>query len=155
MRFKTLHRVQSVPAPLAEVFFFFCDARNLDRITPPWLRFKVLGQTDCEPKAGTLIHYQLAWHGIPLRWISRIEEWRPPELFVDVQVKGPYALWHHTHSFEACEGGTLIGDAVRYAVPMGALGDFLGGWLVRRDVERIFDYRAEQIPAMFGARAIP
>ena len=149
MKIRTFHREQRIPAPLPEVFSFFSEARNLDRITPPWLHFKVLNQTDRGLKAGTLIDYELAWHGIPMRWTTLIQEWCPPTKFVDLQLKGPYCLWHHTHSFETCDGGTLIKDTVQYAVPAGMLGDLFAGWLVRRDVERIFDYRAKQIPAMF------
>ena len=154
MRVRTLHREQWIPASLDEVFAFFSHAANLDRITPPWLHFNILGQTDRELKVGTLINYKLAWHGFPLVWTSRIEEWRPPTLFVDVQVKGPYRLWHHTHSFEAHDGGTSIRDAVRYAVPMGGLGAFCAEWLVRRDVEQIFNYRAQQISMLFAAERV-
>jgi len=154
MKIRTFHREQRIPARLPEVFSFFSEAHNLDRITPPWLHFKVLNQTDRELKAGTLIDYELAWHGIPMRWTSLIEEWRPPIKFVDVQLKGPYRLWHHTHSFEACDDGTLIRDTVQYAVPLGVLGDLFGGWMVRQDVERIFDYRAKQIPAMFAGQPV-
>ena len=154
MKVSTFHREQRIPAPLLEVFSFFSEARNPDRITPPWLHFKVLNQTDRELKTGTLIHYELAWHGIPMRWTTRIEEWRPPMRFVDIQLKGPYRLWRHTHSFEACDGGTLIKDTVQYAVPAGVLGALFARWLVRRDVERIFEYRAKQIGAIFKARSL-
>lgn len=149
MRVRTLHREQWIPRPRAEVFSFFCEAQNLDRITPPWLHFRVLEQTEHELRVGTHIDYELVWHGMPLDWISRIEEWLPPFRFVDLQLKGPYRLWHHTHSFEALDGGTVMTDTVRYAVPFGVLGDFCTGWLVRRDVERIFDYRAREIEAIF------
>jgi uncharacterized protein len=152
MRIRTLHREQWLPLPQAEVFSFFCEARNLDRITPPWLHFRVLGQSGHELSAGTLIHYRLAWHGMPLVWTSRIEEWLPPRRFVDLQLKGPYRLWHHTHSFEALHGGTLMVDTIRYAVPFGTMGDFCAGWLVRRDVEQIFDYRAREITAIFSKK---
>ena len=155
MRVRPLHREQWIPAPVPEVFSFFCEALNLDRITPPWLHFKVLRQTDRELKTGTLIYYELAWRGVPLSWITRIKEWRPPALFVDVQLKGPYRLWRHAHSFRACDGGTLIENTVHYAVPIGAVGDLCAGWLVRRDVKRIFDYRAKQISAIFKAQPVP
>jgi ligand-binding SRPBCC domain-containing protein len=147
----TIHRQQWISAPLEEVFSFFCEARNLNRITPPELRFKLLGQSHLELRAGTLIDYELAWHGLPMRWRSRIEEWRPPTLFIDVQLKGPYRFWRHTHSFEARERGTLMRDTVEFAVPFGAFGELCVGWLVRRDVDRIFDYRAQQIPLLFPA----
>ncbi len=154
MKVRTLVREQWVPATVPEVFTFFSEARNLDRITPPWLHFRILKQTDRELKAGTLIFYKLVWHGLPVAWTSRIEEWRPPNRFVDVQVKGPYALWQHTHTFEARDGGTVIRDTVRYAVPMGALGDVCGGTLVSRDVKRIFDYRRAQIALLFRAKDV-
>jgi hypothetical protein len=155
MKIRTFHRQQRIAALLPEVFSFFSEARNLDRITPPWLHFKVLAQTERELRVGTLIHYRLAWHGVPLRWTTRIEEWCPPTRFVDIQLRGPYRLWHHTHSFEACDGGTLIKDTVQYAVPGGVLGDLFAGWLVRRDVERIFDYRVMKTSAIFEAPSLP
>ncbi len=143
-----LQREQWIAAPLAEVFEFFSEARNLDRITPPWLHFQILRAPE-EIVAGALIHYRLAWHGIPMTWTTRIEEWSPPMKFVDLQLKGPYRLWHHTHSFEEHEGGTLMRDTLRYAVPLGWVGALFAGWKVRQDVERIFDYRGEQIAAIF------
>jgi ligand-binding SRPBCC domain-containing protein len=154
MKVRTLHREAKIAALLPMVFAFFSEARNLDKITPPWLHFKVVEQTDLEVKAGTLIHYQLTWHGLPMRWTTLIEEWQAPAKFVDVQLKGPYRLWHHTHTFEACDGGTIIRDEVQYAVPFGALGDFFAGWKVKRDVERIFDYRTSQIAEIFHAHSL-
>ena len=149
MRIRTLERQQTIPAPLKEVFAFFSEARNLNVITPSWLRFELVGQSEEELKAGTLIHYNLAWHGLPVRWTSLIEQWHPPQLFTDVQVKGPYRLWRHTHTFAERGGATLIADTVQYAVPMGFLGDFCAGWMVRRDVEKIFDYRRNQLSSIF------
>ena len=154
MKINTIHRQQWISASLEKAFSFFCEARNLDRITPPELRFKLLGQSHLELRAGTLIDYELAWHGLPMRWRSRIEEWRPPTLFIDVQLKGPYRFWRHTHSFEARDGGTLMRDTIEFAVPFGALGDLCAGWLVRRDVDLIFDYRAQQISLLFPAEHI-
>ena len=154
MKIGTLHRQQRVAASLPDVFAFFSEAGNLDRITPPWLHFKVIDQTDRELQAGTLIRYELAWHGMPMGWTTLIEEWSPPARFVDVQLKGPYRLWRHTHSFEACAGGTLIKDTVEFAVPFGVLGDLFAGWMVRRDVERIFDYRTAQIAQIFPAPSV-
>jgi ligand-binding SRPBCC domain-containing protein len=92
-------------------------------------------------KPGALIEYRLKLHHIPLRWLTRIEAWEPGERFVDVQVKGPYRLWHHTHTFEAHENGTRVRDEVRYALPLGPLGELAHRLIVRRDLERIFDFR--------------
>jgi len=152
MKLNLLQREQKIPASLPEVFAFFSEARNLDRITPPWLRFQVREQTDRELKVGTLIHYKLAWNGLPLKWTTRIEEWQPPVFFVDIQLKGPYRLWRHRHSFEPCDGGTLMKDTVEYALPMGFLGEIFVGRRVRHDVERIFDHRAHQISDLFAVR---
>ena len=149
MRTRTFHREQEIPAAPEEVFDFFADAQNLGLLTPSWMHFKMLAQSYPEIQVGTMFHYQLAWNGLPIRWTTRIEDWRPPASFVDVQLQGPYRFWRHTHIFDASEDGTLMRDKVEYAVPMGFLGDILIGWLVRRDLKRIFDYRARQISAIF------
>ena len=99
---------------------------------------------------GTLIEYRLRVHGIPLHWISRIEEWEHGRRFVDRQVKGPYKLWHHTHDFEEMPGGTKVSDSVRYELPLGTLGELGGLPLVRRDLARIFDYRRAAVQKLLG-----
>jgi ligand-binding SRPBCC domain-containing protein len=98
---------------------------------------------------GTLIEYRLKVHGIPMRWTTRIEEWKPGVRFVDNQLRGPYSLWHHTHTFEAKDGGTLMRDRVRFRLPLGKLGDFFGSWLVKRDVSAIFEFRKTTIDRLF------
>ena len=140
-----------LPRPRGEVFPFFADARNLERLTPPWLRFAMLTPAPVEMKQGALIDYRLRLRGVPVRWRSEITAWEPPLRFVDEQRQGPYRLWIHEHRFEEAEGGTLAHDAVRYAVPGGWLVDRL---LVRRDLERIFEYRCAELRDLFGnARA--
>ena len=128
---------------------FFSDASNLEVITPPWLKFQ---RGDAERRSrcglGTLIDYRLRFRGFPLRWRSEITAWDPPHRFADVQVKGPYRQWIHEHSFVEQDGGTLAGDRVQYAVWGGALANW---FVVRRDVERIFDYRRQTLTAMFGS----
>lgn len=133
--------------PHDEVFSFFADARNLQEITPPWLKFEVLTPAPIEMRAGTLIDYRIKVRGLPLRWRTEISEWEPPNRFVDIQLRGPYTLWHHTHTFEARDGGTLCGDLVRYRPWGGAFIDWL---FVRRDVERIFQYRQERLRTLFA-----
>ncbi len=128
-----------------EIFPFFADAWNLENITPGFLRFHVLSSTDNEIREGTELRYKLRLHGIPIRWRTRIDVWDPPRSFVDVQLRGPYKSWHHTHEFEPFDGGTIIRDRVRYEVPFGALGELVAGWLVDRDVGVIFAYRREAI----------
>jgi ligand-binding SRPBCC domain-containing protein len=136
-----LEREQLVPRPVDEVFDFFAQARNLERITPPWLGFEVLTPGPVEMGSGTLIEYRLRVHAVPVRWISRIEEWDSGRLFVDRQLRGPYRLWHHRHEFVARAEGTVVRDRVRYALPLGRLGELAHAAFVRRDLERIFDFR--------------
>jgi ligand-binding SRPBCC domain-containing protein len=136
-----LERAQRLPLPVEEVFPFFADARNLEAITPPWLRFRVATPGAIQMRAGTLIEYRLRLHGLPVRWLTRISEWVPGERFVDEQVRGPYALWHHTHLFEPDGAGTIVRDRVRYRLPLGPLGAAAHILLVRRDLERIFGFR--------------
>ena len=140
---------QVLPGERDEVFAFYADAFNLEAITPPWLGFRVVTPGPIEMRAGALIEYRLALHRIPVRWLTRIEEWTPGRSFVDAQLRGPYRLWHHTHTFTPAGAGTLVGDRVRYALPFGPLGTVAHAALVRRDLERIFDYRRPAIERRF------
>ena len=137
-----------IPRRRDQVFSLFADAFQLEAITPPWLHFHVITPRPITMQAGTRIDYRLRLHGIPIGWQSVISAWEPPFRFVDEQVRGPYRLWHHEHTFEERDGGTLCRDRVEYDVP--------GGWLVNRffvarDVKRIFQYRAEQFPRVLEA----
>ena len=136
---------QILPGAPAEVFEFFGDALNLEAITPPWLRFRVITPRPISMGPGTLIEYRLALHRVPIRWLTRIELWEPGERFVDRQLRGPYRLWHHTHSFEPHPRGTLMRDTVRYSLPLGALGALAQRAFVGRDVERIFEFRRHAV----------
>ena len=143
----TLHTEVWLPRPRDEVFAFFADAQNLDALTPPWVKFAMLTPGLIEMHAGTLIDYRLRVHGIPIRWRTEISEWQPPHHFVDQQLRGPYTLWHHTHTFEERNGGTLCVDRVRYRPRGGTLVQWL---FVRRDVERIFQYRQQRLKVLFS-----
>ena len=145
-----LEREQLVPRPVPEVFAFFSQAHNLERITPPWLRFEVLTPGSIAMAAGTLIEYRLRLHGVRLRWISRIEEWETDRAFIDRQVRGPYRLWQHRHEFVPHGDGTVVRDRVRYALPLGRLGALLHAAFVRRDLERIFDFRRDAVDRLLG-----
>ena len=137
-----LERRQWLAVPAERAFAFFSDARNLEAITPPWLRFRVLTPGAIEMGEGTLIDYRLRLHGLPLTWRTRIEVWEPPHHFVDLQLRGPYALWEHTHTFAPVgEDAVVIADRVRYALPLGRLGELARRVFVQRDLDRIFDHR--------------
>ena len=112
-----LETEQWIPRGVSEVFDFFIRESNLERITPPLLGFHVKHMSTPTIQEGTLIDYTLRIQGVPVRWQTRIEEWQPGVKFVDTQLKGPYTLWHHTHTFEAKDGGTLMRDRVRFRVP--------------------------------------
>jgi ligand-binding SRPBCC domain-containing protein len=145
-----LEREQLVARPLTEVFRFFSQARNLEQITPPWLRFKLLSPEPIEMGVGTLIEYRLHVHGLPLRWVSRIDEWEQGSGFVDRQLRGPYRLWHHRHEFAAAGDGTVVRDHVSYALPLGMLGEVAHRALVRRDLTRIFGFRQAAVTRLLG-----
>lgn len=137
---------QWLPLPIEEAFPFFASEKNLERITPEWLNFKVVGKSTPHIGEGTEIEYHLRLHGVPVKWKSRIEDWSENKRFVDRQILGPYSLWHHTHEFSALAGGTLMRDRVRYSLPMGWISHLAAGWYVKGDVKRIFDYRQKSLP---------
>jgi hypothetical protein len=146
MAIHVLVREQLLPSSPDEVFPFFAEAHNLEAITPPWLGFRVVTRQPIEMAPGALIEYRLRLHRVPIRWRTTIAVWDPPRRFVDVQLEGPYRMWHHTHDFEAAPGGgTLMRDTVRYALPFGPLGALAHRLLVRRDLTAIFDFRQEAV----------
>lgn len=145
-RIHILERRQRIELPIEQAFEFYGSADNLERITPPWLDFEITTPKPIEMGAGTLLDYRLRLHRIPIRWQTRIETWEPPRGFIDTQVKGPYSLWEHTHTFtEDGPGATIIADRVRYSIPFGPLGVIADRLFVRRDLRRIFDYRRDAV----------
>ena len=138
-----------LPATRHEVFDFFSDAFQLERITPPLLRFRVLTPAPIQIKAGTLIDYKLRVHGVPIKWKTEISTWDPPYSFTDRQLKGPYRLWEHLHTFEEVEDGTLMRDQVHYRVPGGAIAHWL---VVERDLREIFQFRLNEMLKIFSDR---
>jgi ligand-binding SRPBCC domain-containing protein len=153
MRIFTLRREQVLDRAPDEVFGFFGDARNLEAITPPWLGFEVVTPEPIEMRIGTLIQYRLALHGVGVDWLTSIQAWEPGRRFVDVQVRGPYRLWHHTHEFCAvgdAERRTLMRDTVRYAIGWGLAGEVARRAFVRRDLEAIFDHRRRAVAQALG-----
>lgn len=144
-----LEREQVVPRPRSEVFAFFAEAGNLERLTPPTLRFSILTPGPIVMRPGAIIDYRLTLLGVPFRWRTLIEAFEPEMRFVDSQATGPYAVWRHTHTFEEVPGGTLIRDHVEYALPLGPLGVLARRLFVRRQLAHIFDYRQKTVAALF------
>jgi ligand-binding SRPBCC domain-containing protein len=152
MKIYELERDQWVPGALSEVFDFFSRAENLARITPDWVNFRILTPVPIEMHQGALIDYTIRLAGIPLGWSTRITCWEPGSRFVDEQIRGPYALWHHTHTFVRHDGGVLVGDRVRYALPLGPLGRAAHALAVGSALDAIFDHRFRSIRSLFGGR---
>lgn len=152
-----LHTTTHLPLPRAEVFAFFADAENLERITPPELAFEIVTPRPIDIGEGALIDYRLGLFGVRFGWRTEIVSWEPPYRFVDQQVEGPYRLWHHTHTFTDAAGpdgrpGTRMDDEVRYQLPVSPLGE-VAFPLVRLQLARIFGYRQRAIREILRARA--
>ena len=139
-----------LPASRDAVFSFFADARNLERLTPPWLHFRILTPGPIDMRTGTHIDYRILLHGIPLRWQSAITAWDPPREFIDEQTRGPYRRWVHTHTFEEEHGGTRVGDSVEF----DTIASWLTGRFVMRDLRKIFAYRHETLIRIFGKQTV-
>ncbi len=146
---RTLDVSMFLPLTIEQVFPFFADPRNLEAITPPALRFKILNRFSADMKPGLMIDFQIRLRGIPLRWRSEITVYDPPNRFIDEQRRGPYKLWRHEHLFVHATGpngeqGTEIRDRVTY-IPRG--GAILHRLFVRPELERIFAFRQRAIRA--------
>lgn len=141
---RLLRAVTFLPLPREDVFPFFAAAENLERITPPELRFRIVTPLPMEMVEGALIDYRLRLAGVSFGWRTEITEWNPPRSFTDRQLRGPYHTWIHRHVFEERDGGTLMTDEVRWRLPFRPLGD-VAAPLVRAQLGRIFRYRAGAI----------
>jgi ligand-binding SRPBCC domain-containing protein len=164
MRIYTLQREQWVARALERVFPFFAQPGNLALITPPALGFRLLTPQPVSMEPGRVIDYTIRVLGLPVRWRTLITRYDPPWCFVDEQITGPYSFWHHTHRFSEQDGGTLLRDEVRYALPLmlaGPVRDLVHTLHVRPALERIFDYRRQVFRRLFGgvepagAQALP
>lgn len=144
-----------IPRPIEEVFAFFSDVRNLERITPPWLNFSITTPLPVRMRVGAEILYRIKLKGFPMAWRTNISAWEPPHRFVDEQVSGPYRLWRHTHEFVPVPGGVRMIDTVEYALPFGPFGALAHVLFVRRDLDRIFAYRREHLEAIMGPSPSP
>jgi ligand-binding SRPBCC domain-containing protein len=149
-RTHVLETWQWVPRGLEETFAFFSDASNLETITPAFMGFEIRTPRPIEMRAGTLIEYRIRLLGVPMPWLTRIEQWEPGRMFVDRQLRGPYSRWVHTHRFTATDGGTRVEDHVEYAVPFAPLSEPVRALFVRPTVERIFRHRHEAIARILG-----
>jgi ligand-binding SRPBCC domain-containing protein len=151
MKIHHLYSEVWLASPPEQVFRFFADPKNLQRITPDWLHFEILSPVT-KIGVGTLLDYRLKLRGIPMRWQSEIAVWQPPQRFVDRQTKGPYSLWVHEHTFREEKDGTTVGDHVEYGAFGGSL---VHKFLIAPDLERIFRYRKRMLGEIFSTRDRP
>lgn len=149
-----LEREQLVNRPRHEVFQFFADAANLQRITPAFLNFRIITPLPIAMHQGTHIDYRIALFGLPMKWRTRIDVFEPEERFVDVQLSGPYKLWRHTHTFRSAgPEKTVVSDRVEYEIGFGPLGQIAHSLFVQRTLHRIFEYRRHEIARLFASSA--
>jgi uncharacterized protein len=149
---QTGHKIvteQWVPQPIDKVFDFFSDPKNLELLTPSFLHFKIVKVSHPKAQDGTEVDYRLKLHSVPVRWQSRITGWVPNKRFSDLQTRGPYTFWHHIHEFYESKGGTVIRDNVAYKLPGWVPGDILAHAYVKKDLEKIFIFRRQQIEKLF------
>jgi ligand-binding SRPBCC domain-containing protein len=147
-----LDREQFVARPRSEVFAFFADAANLERLTPSSLRFEIKTALPVDMRPGALIDYRITLFGIGLRWRTLIEVFEPETRFIDVQLKGPYRMWRHTHEFVDAAGGTTVRDHVEYELPLGFLGEVARALFVQRQLATIFNFRRASIERLFSVK---
>ncbi|MES2062969.1 MAG: SRPBCC family protein [Bacteroidota bacterium] len=144
---------QNIPISLDEAWAFFSSPLNLQKITPPDMRFVVTSDYTADTKmyAGMIITYKISpLAGIKLNWMTEITHVHDRQYFVDEQRFGPYALWHHQHHFKEIPGGVEMTDILHYAIPFGIIGRLTNNVYVGKKVKDIFDYRVKAVEELFG-----
>lgn len=157
MAVHTLSYQQQVPATGDAVWSFFSDPRNLSSITPGYMNFRILNEEPLgEIYPGMVIRYKVSpVMKLPLFWMTEITAVRRFRLFVDVQRRGPYKLWHHQHLFEENDKGVKMTDIVNYELPLGPLGGIAHGLMVRKQLREIFEFRRQKVEEIFGHADTP
>jgi ligand-binding SRPBCC domain-containing protein len=148
----TFKTVQRLPISLDEAWEFFSSPRNLKEITPAYMNFRVLTNSDSEKMfAGQIITYKVSpLLGIPMFWMTEITHVKDHEYFIDEQRFGPYALWHHKHFFKTVPGGIEMTDFLDYKLPLGILGNIAHVLFVKKQIQSIFEYRYKVLEERFG-----
>ena len=146
MKYYEFKKKQFINLPVNEVFDFFSNPENLEKVTPEYLNFKINTKLPLVMGKGQFFDYQLRVRGIPVKWTSIISFYDPPHCFIDEQIKGPYSSWQHIHTFTEKNGGTSINDFVKYSLPLGYIGQIINSVWVKKDLKNIFKYRRKKIP---------
>jgi ligand-binding SRPBCC domain-containing protein len=151
MKIYTLHKKQQLPITLDKAWEFLSNPKNLATITPDYMSFNIISKIDRPLYTGQIIQYIVTpLLGIKTKWVSEITHIEEKKYFVDEQMYGPYALWHHKHFVKEIEGGVELEDIIDYKVPLGILGQLVHPFLVKPKLEEIFNYRQEKLVALFG-----
>ena len=151
MKIYTLHKKQKLPISLDQAWEFLCNPANLEKLTPKYMGMQIISGADRPMYAGQLLQYRVSpLPGFKTKWVSEITQYEDKKYFVDIQLYGPYALWHHKHFVHEIEGGVEMEDIIDYKVPLGFLGQFVHPFLVKPKLESIFNYRKEQLEKLFG-----
>jgi ligand-binding SRPBCC domain-containing protein len=147
-----LRTTQRIPSDLDTVWNFISSPRNLQKITPSHMGFKITNEPIAEKMyAGMIIAYKVSpILGIPMDWVTEITHVHEKEYFVDEQRVGPYSIWHHQHKITPISGGVLMEDIVSYKPPFGFLGSIANSLLIQGQLKSIFDYRFEAVEKEFG-----
>lgn len=151
MKIYTLHQKQKLPISLNKAWEFLCNPANLSKLTPKEMNMTIISGADRPMYAGQVLQYSVTpLAGIKTKWVSEITQYEDRKYFVDVQLFGPYAFWHHKHFVHEIEGGVEMEDIIDYKVPFGILGQILYPVLVKPKLEAIFSYRRKQMENIFG-----
>ncbi len=143
-------RKQTLNTNINECWNFFSNPKNISLITPPKMNFVILTELSEEIYPGLLIQYKVSpLLSIPMNWVTEITQVNKPFFFIDEQRFGPYKFWHHQHLFEEVQGKVEMTDIVHYRIPFGLIGNAFGNWLIKRQLNKIFDYRAKKMCDIF------
>lgn len=151
MKLYTLQKKQKLPITLDEAWAFLCNPTNLSKLTPPEMNMTIISGADRPMYAGQILQYSVTpLAGFKTKWISEITHFEEKTYFIDLQLFGPYAFWHHKHFVHEIEGGVEMEDIIDYKVPFGILGRLVHPILVKPKLESIFNFRKDKLEELFG-----
>jgi ligand-binding SRPBCC domain-containing protein len=148
----SIKTVQLIPTTLDKAWDFFSSPANLQKITPPSMRFHIISQHHGEKMyPGQIIEYKVRpLLNVPVYWMTEITHVKEKIFFIDEQRYGPYSMWHHQHHFREVSNGVEMTDIVHYKIPLGFMGDLVNAMWVKKELKKIFDFRRQKVVEIFG-----
>jgi ligand-binding SRPBCC domain-containing protein len=141
--------VLEIARPIAAVFDFLARPANLVHLAPAELHLQLIDGPQ-RLQLGALLHWKARRMGVSQSLLNEVTAFEENAVIEEQQRRGPFRQWVFVHRFEATAAGTRLTEQVNYEPPGGLLGLLVTANTIRRDLETLFAYRAQQLEKLLS-----